>query len=166
MSVPQLRLATAADLVAINEIYNHYVLHSTCTYQDEPTTPGEREEWFASHGPDLPVTVAVKDGQIVGWASLSRFHRRSAYRNTIENSVYVRPELHGQGIGSMLLADSIERARKCGHHTILALIDMDQKASIQLHVKFGFKQVAHLREVGFKFGRWLDVVYLQLMLGN
>jgi phosphinothricin acetyltransferase len=164
MSVPQLRLATAADLPAINEIYNHYVLHSTCTYQDEPTTPAEREEWFQSHGKELPVTVAEDEHRIVGWASLSRFHRRSAYRNTIENSVYVRPELHGKGIGSMLLGDSIERARTLGHHTILALIDMDQKASIQLHVKFGFKQIAHLHEVGFKFGRWLDVVYLQLML--
>ncbi|HEY8751929.1 MAG TPA: GNAT family N-acetyltransferase [Tepidisphaeraceae bacterium] len=164
MSNPLIRLATAEDLPVINDIYNHYVLNSTCTYQEEPSTPHEREEWFAGHGAELPVTVAVQDNQTVGWASLSRFHRRSAYRNTIENSVYVRPELHGRGIGSILLADSIERARAARHRTILALIDMDQKASIQLHLKFGFKQAAHLREVGFKFGRWLDVVYLQLML--
>lgn len=164
MSGPDIRLATAADLPAINEIYNHYVLHSTCTYQEEPSTDAERAEWFAAHGAELPVTVAVEGGRVVGWASISRFHRRSAYRNTVENSVYVRHELHGRGIGSMLLADSIERARGAGHRTILALIDTDQKASIALHLKFGFQQAAHLREVGFKFGRWLDVVYLQLIL--
>jgi len=164
MSTLQLRLATSGDLPAINEIYNHYVLHSTCTYQDEPSAAEERVEWFAAHGADLPVTVATQEERVVGWASLSRFHKRSAYRNTVENSVYVRPELHGRGIGSMLLVDSIDRARACGHHTILALIDMDQAASIRLHLKLGFVEVAHLKEVGFKFGRWLDVVYLQLML--
>ena len=162
---PSIRLATASDLPIINDIYNHFVLNSTCTYQEEPSTAQEREQWFAAHGPSLPVTVAVDhDNQIIGWASLSRFHPRSAYRNTIENSVYVRPELHGRGTGSLLLADSIARARDAGHHTILALIDADQKSSIALHLKHGFTQSAHLKEVGYKFGRWLDVIYLQLML--
>jgi len=164
MPVPLIRPVTAADLPAINDIYNHYVLHSTCTYQEEPSTIPEREEWFAAHGPELPATVAVENDVVVGWASISRFHRRSAYRNTVENSVYVRHDLHGRGIGSILLGDSIDRARSVGHRTILALIDMDQKASIRLHVKFGFQQAAHLREVGFKFGRWLYFIYLQLML--
>jgi L-amino acid N-acyltransferase YncA len=164
MSAIQIRLATAPDLPAINEIYNHYVLHSTCTYQEEPSSAQEREKWFGAHGTNLPITVAVDGSEILGWASLSRFHVRSAYRNTIENSVYVRPELHRRGIGSILLGDSIERARDAGHHTILALIDADQKGSIALHLKHGFTQSAHLREVGFKFGRWLDVIYLQLML--
>jgi phosphinothricin acetyltransferase len=165
--MPHIRLATPADLPAINDIYNHFVLHSTCTYQEEPSTPEERQRWFAAHGPTLPVTVATDDtNQILGWASLSRFHLRSAYRNTIENSVYVRPELHNRGIGSLLLRDSVDRARAAGHHTILALIDADQKPSIALHLKHGFTHAAHLRQVGFKFGRWLDVVYLQLMLQN
>lgn len=164
---PSIRLATLSDLPAINSIYNHYVLNSTCTYQEEPSTSEERENWFAAHGPSLPVTVAFDEqNQILGWASLSRFHPRSAYRNTVENSVYVRPELHGRGIGSLLLADSIARARSAGHRTILALIDADQKPSIALHLKLGFTQSAHLKEVGFKFGRWLDVIYLQLMLNN
>ena len=165
MTPVQLRLATEPDLPAINAIYNHFVLHSTCTYQEEPSTDEERRQWFTAHGPALPITVAVDDNnQVVGWASLSRFHARSAYRNTIENSVYVRHDLHGRGIGSLLLLDSIDRARAAGHHTILALIDADQKQSIALHLKHGFTQSAHLREVGYKFGRWLDVVYLQLML--
>ena len=160
-----IRLATPDDLPSINAIYNHYVLHSTCTYQEEPSTAQERELWFANHGPTLPVTVALDDNkQVIGWASLSRFHPRSAYRNTVENSVYVRHDLHNRGTGSLLLRDSIERARTAGHRTILALIDADQKPSIALHLKYGFTHSAHLKEVGYKFGRWLDVVYLQLML--
>ena len=163
-SASNIRPATEADLPAINEIYNDYVLHSTCTYQEEPSTPDERRAWFAAHDRLHPVVVYEQDGKIVGWASLSRFHPRSAYRNTVENSVYVRPELHGHGIGSLLLAHTIGQARDLGHRTILALIDADQAASIAVHLKFGFQQVAHLRQVGFKFGRWLDVVYLQLLL--
>lgn len=161
---PAIRPATAADLPAINAIYNHYVLCSTCTYQTEPSTPAEREAWFEAHGPRHPVTVAEIDGEVVGWASLSRFHARAAYGHTVENSVYVRHDRHRRGIGGALLADAMERAAAVGHHTILALIDADQAASVTLHLRHGFVQVAHLREVGFKFGRWLDVVYLQRML--
>lgn len=163
---PAIRLATHADLPAINAIYNHFVLCSTCTYQSEPATAAEREAWFAAHGPEHPVTVAEIDGEVVAWASLSRFHARSAYARTVENSVYVRHDRHRRGLGSVLLADSIERARSLGHHTLLALIDAEQTASIELHRRHGFVQVARLREVGFKFGRWLDVVYLQRMLGG
>jgi len=158
-----IRPATPADLPAINEIYNHYVLHSTCTYQEEPSTAAEREVWLAAHSPAHPVTVAEEGGRVVGWASLSPFHPRSAYRRTVENSVYVRHDCQGHGIGSALLADSIDRAKALGHHTIIAGIDREQATSIALHRKFGFEQVAHLREVGFKFGRWLDVVYMQKM---
>lgn len=164
MPGPTIRLATTADLTAINEIYNHYVLHSTCTYQEEPTTAAEREVWFLSHGPQHPITVAELNGAIVGWSSLSPFHTRSAYRRTVENSVYVRHDHQRQGIGMALLADSVDRARALGHHTIIALIDREQAASINIHQRIGFEQVAHLKEVGFKLGRWLDVVYLQKLL--
>ena len=167
-----IRLATPADLPAINEIYNHYVLHSTCTYQEEPSTAAEREVWFLAHGPQHPVTVAEiavvsgggGGGGIVGWASLSPFHTRSAYRRTVENSVYVRHDRQRQGVGGALLADCVERARALGHHTIIAGIDREQAASINIHQRLGFGQVAHLKQVGFKLGRWLDVVYLQKML--
>ena len=164
MAEPTIRLAIHADLPAINEIYNHYVLHSTCTYEEEPSTASEREVWFAAHSSAHPITVAEQDGQIVGWASLSSFHPRSAYRRTVENSVYVRHDRQRRGIGSALLIDSIDRAKALGHHTIIAGIDLDQPASVALHRKLGFEQVAHLRQVGFKFGRWLDVVYLQKLL--
>ena len=160
------RLATPADLPAINAIYNHFVLCSTCTYQTEPSMAAEREAWFAAHGDQHPVTVAEIDGEVVAWASLSRFHPRSAYSRTVENSVYVRHDRHRRGLGSLLLGDSIERARSLGHHTMIAGIDAEQVASIELHVRHGFVQVARLREVGFKFGRWLDVVYLQRMMDS
>jgi len=164
MSDLQIRAATAADLPAINEIYNHFVLCSTCTYQDEPDTMEQRHAWFATHGQAHPVTVAVLDGEIVGWGSLSPFRERSAYARTVENSVYVRPSHFRRGIGRLLLADLIERARTLGHHTIIAGIDAEQEPSIALHEAMGFRNVADLREVGFKFGRWLHVRYLQLML--
>jgi len=164
MSDLQIRAATAADLPAINEIYNHFVLCSTCTYQDEPDTMEQRHAWFATHGQAHPVTVAVLDGEIVGWGSLSPFRERSAYARTVENSVYVRPSHFRRGIGRLLLADLIERARTLGHHTIIAGIDAEQEPSIALHEAMGFRNVADLREVGFQFGRWLHVRYLQLML--
>lgn len=166
VSRPIVRLATAADLPAINAIYNHFVLCSTCTYQTEPSTAAEREAWFTAHGPQHPITVAEVDGEVLAWASLSRFHARAAYSRTVENSVYVRHDCHRRGMGSLLLADSIGRARSLGHHTIIAGIDAEQTASIELHRRHGFIDVARLREVGFKLGRWLDVVYLQRMLGE
>jgi L-amino acid N-acyltransferase len=159
-----IRPATAADLAAINAIYNHYVLHSTATYQTEPATDQERADWFAEHGPEHPITVAMLENTVVGWGSLSRFHKRAAYRHTVENSVYVHHDHHRRGIGRAILADLIDRARAIGHHTIIAGIDAEQSASLGLHERAGFAQAAHLREVGFKFGRWLDVVYFQLML--
>lgn len=159
-----IRQATAADLAAVNAIYNHYVLHSTCTYQTEPETAEDRRAWFDRHEPQHPILVAEVDGEVLGWGSLSPFHARAAYCHTVENSIYVRHDLHQQGIGTALLKELIERATKIGHHTIIGIIDGQQTASIALHAKHGFVEVAHLRQVGFKFGQWLDVVYMQLML--
>lgn len=160
----QIRCATPEDLPAINDIYNHYVLNSTCTYQEEPETMHDRRAWFAAHGPAHPVTVALEAGEIVGWGSLSPYHKRAAYRHTVENSVYVAHTHHRRGIGRWLLADLIDRARAIRHHTIIALIDGEQAGSVALHAKMGFGHVARFRELGFKFNRWLDVVYMQLML--
>jgi phosphinothricin acetyltransferase len=160
------RPATPHDLAAINDIYNYYVLNSTCTYQEVPVTPDERRTWFEGHGLRHPVTVAMQDGLVVGWGCLSRFRDRSAYDRTCENAVYVRDGLHRRGIGAALLADLIARAAALGYHTIIAGIDAEQTASIAFHARFGFVTVAHFREVGYKFGRWLDVVFMQLMLSR
>jgi len=159
-----LRAATADDLDAINDIYNHYVLHSTCTYQETAEPMAGWRRWFVGHGAGHPVTVAEIGGKVVGWGSLSPYHARSAYRNTVENSVYVHHEFHRRGIGSMILKDLIERSRAIGHRAIIAGIDAEQMGSVRLHEKFGFEKVGHFRQVGFKFGRWLDVIYMELLL--
>ena len=159
-----LRMATADDLGDINDIYNYYVFHSTCTYQETAEPMEGRREWFNRHGERHPVTVAEIDGKVVGWGSISAYHERSAYRNTVENSVYVHHEFHRRGIGSRILKDSIERAREIGFRAIIASIDGDQWSSITLHEKFGFEHVGRFKQVGFKFGRWLDVIYMELML--
>jgi phosphinothricin acetyltransferase len=161
---PQIRLATTADLPAINAIYNHYVLQSTCTYQVEPSTPEERQQWFDAHGPRLPVTVAVEsggEGRIVGWASLSPFHPRSAYRFTVEDSVYVHADCQRQGIGRVLLSDLLQRSDALGYRSVIALISADQAGSVALHRMMGFIDAGLLKRVGFKFDRWLDVLYMQ-----
>ena len=164
--MPTLRPATPADLPAINAIYNHYVLHSTCTYQTVPSTEQERVHWFAGHGPKHPVIVAVDEasGAIVGWGSLSKFHQRAAYENSVEDSVYLDHEWRGRGLGSLILAELLRLAKDLGHHTVLGGIDADQAGSVALHTKFGFEKVSHLKEVGFKQGRWLDVIWMQKML--
>jgi phosphinothricin acetyltransferase len=159
-----IRLARGGDLAPINDIYNYFVLHSTCTYQEEPESLESRRTWFDRHGPKHPITVAELDGRVVGWGALSPFHVRSAYRFTVENSVYVDHQHHRSGIGDSVLADLIVRARALNHRTIVAGIDASQEASIAIHAKHGFAKMGHLVEVGRKFDRWLDVVYMQLMV--
>ena len=162
-SAYSVRLAEERDLVAINDIYNHYVLHSTCTYQEEPERIERRREWFGHHGAEHPVIVAEAKGQVVAWGSLSPFHARSAYRHTVEDSLYVDHRFQRQGIGSLLLADLIARAKSIGHRAIIGAIDGEQTGSVALHEKFGFVQVGRFKQVGFKHDRWLDVVYVELI---
>jgi phosphinothricin acetyltransferase len=164
VSAATLREAGARDAEPIGAIYNHYVVSSTCTFQTEPDTEAQRAAWLAEHGERYPVIVAEVGGEVVGWGCLSRYRSRAAYAPTVENSVYVREDQHGRGIGSALLGELIRRGTALGYHSILAGISADQGASVALHMKLGFEKVGHLREVGFKFGRRLDVVWLQRML--
>lgn len=165
MSEPSIRLAMADDLPAVRAIYNHYVATSTCTYQIEPDTDQERLAWFTDRGPAHPVLVAEEAGEVIAWAALSPWKSRCGYAASVEASVYVRPDRHRRGLGRALMRDLIARARALGHHTVLGGADSEQAASIALMKSLGFQQVAHFRETGRKFGRWLDVVYLQLLLG-
>lgn len=162
---PTICPATPADLPAINAIYNHYVATSDALYHDVPWPPEERRAWFDAHGDRHPVTVATDaGGVVVGWAGLSAFSGRTGYRFTVENSVYVHPAHLGRGIGRRLLADLLGRAAALGHHSVIALIDSNAAVSLKLHCRFGFVEVGRLSEAGFKFGRWLDVIYLQKKL--
>jgi phosphinothricin acetyltransferase len=159
-----LRDASASDLPAINDIFNHYVLTCTCAWSDEPTTLQERAEWFEAHGSVHPIIVAQRGGEVVGWGSLSPFHHRSGYRFTVEDSLYIRADSQGMGIGKMLLAELLARAKALDYHSVMALISADQAPSLALHAKFDFVERGTLHEAGFKFERWLDVVYMQKML--
>jgi len=159
-----LRPATPDDLPVINDIYNHYVLTSTCTYQMTPATPEERRQWFAERGPRHPVVVAEENGEVLAWGSLSPFHKREAYAGTVENSVYVSPRHQRRGLGSALMEELLRRARAAGLRSVVAVISADQEGSIALHEKLGFRRCGLLRQAGEKFGRTLDVIYLQLLL--
>lgn len=160
------RPATAGDLPAILAIYNDAVLTTTATYDLEPRTIEHRTAWFEEHQrANLPVFVAgTAAGEVIGWSALNRYHERFGYRFTVENSIYIAAPHRGRGIGRRLLAPLIEAAQARGLHVILAGIDAQNVASLRLHAAFGFQQVAHFREVGHKFGRWLDVIYLQRLL--
>jgi L-amino acid N-acyltransferase len=160
----QIRLAAPGDFPAIDAIYTHYVLNTTVTYHLEPLSAEERRAWQAEHGPLYPMTVAEEAGEVLGWASLSPFRPRPAYRRTVENSVYVRHDLRGRGIGSRLLEDLLRRAVEAGHHSVIAVIDSAQDASVRIHARHGFAEVGRLKEVGFKFDKWLDIILMQLML--
>jgi phosphinothricin acetyltransferase len=165
MNAPAIRLATESDLSAINDIYNYYVLRSTCTYQLEPETLAARTAWFHNHPPDkYPVTVAEVDGLVVGWGSLSKFRDRAGYNPSVEASVYIHHDFHRRGLGRLILTDLISRARTAGFHTLIGGASADQAASIALQERLGFFRVARFKEVGYKFGQRLDVVFMQLML--
>ena len=160
-----IRPATNTDVPAILDIYNEAVLNTTASYDYEPSTLEVRAAWFAAHAKaHLPVFVAEEAGRVVGWSSLSEFRSRIGYRYTVEDSVYVAPDSRGCGIGKQLLAPLIDAGRAQGFRAVLAVIDAENDASIRLHTRFGFEQVGLLKQVGYKFDRWLDTVYLELLL--
>jgi phosphinothricin acetyltransferase len=162
----RIRPARREDCTAILEIYNDAVLTTTATYDYEPRSLEHRQSWFEDHKRNgFPIFVAVNDpGNIVGWSALNRYHDRKGYRYTSENSIYIAPAFRGQGIGKLLLAPLIESARKLGLRVIIAAIDGENQASLRLHEGFGFEHVGRFKKVGYKFERWLDVVYMELLL--
>lgn len=160
----RLRLATTADAAAIRRIYNREVLETTHTFDLEPRTLDEQRAWIAEREGALGVVVAEMDEAVVGFASLSPYRPRAAYRTTVENSVYVDESARGTGVGRALLEELIRVATQRGFHTIIAHIVGGHEASIGLHHACGFSIIGTEREVGRKFGRWLDVVVMQRML--
>jgi len=159
-----IRPAVLEDCVAINEIYNHYVLHDTCTYQTEPDSLAERLAWFEGHAGRHAVFVAEERGDVLAWGALSAFHPRIGYRFSVEDSIYVRHDRLHRGLGKALLGELLAAARTAGYHTVIALISADKPNSIALHERFGFTHAGTLQHAGYKFDTWLDVAYLQLML--
>jgi phosphinothricin acetyltransferase len=159
----QLRPATIEDLPGILAIYNESVLNGTATFDTEPRSPEKQAEWFARHKANHPVLVAEELGEILGWASLSPWSDRCAYNTTVEVSVYLAPEQRGKGLGFRLLHAVTEAGKAAGNHTILSRITSDNAASLRIHEKCGYRTVGTMKEVGFKFGRFLDVVMMQIV---
>lgn len=160
----EIRRAEASDAASITEIYNEAILTTTATFDLEPRSVDERKAWLASHDERHPVLVALVEGRVVGWASLSEWSPRAAYVDTAESSVYVTADYRGQGIGRRLKEVVIEEARRLGFHTVIARMAEGSDASRHLNESMGFEYVGTLREVGRKFGRLLDVHILQKML--
>lgn len=160
----KIRPATAADAEATAAIYNREVLESTVTFDLVTRTIDQQREWLDARSGALEVIVAEIDGAVAGFASLSPFRDRPAYRPTVENSVYVHADHRGRGVGKALMEAIVDIAAARGFHSVIARIVGDHDASIALHRSVGFELVGVEREVGRKFGRWLDVAVMQKML--
>jgi L-amino acid N-acyltransferase YncA len=168
MSSLEIRPATAADLTAITEIYQHAVLYGTATFELIPPDLAEmtrRFEVLMDGG--FPYFVATLDGRVIGYAYAGAYRPWPAYRFTVENSVYLQPAIHRRGVGLQLLQRLIEECEARGYRQMIAVIgDSANAGSIGVHTRCGFKMIGTHPDVGFKFGRWLDTVMMQLALGE
>jgi L-amino acid N-acyltransferase YncA len=164
----QVRPATPDDIEAIQAIYAHHVLKGLASFEEEPPSAAElRRRYEAVAAQRLPYLVAEFGGIVAGYAYCSLYRSRSAYRYSLEDSVYVRPDAQGRGIGKTLLGELIRRAEALGYRQMIAVIgDSANVASIGLHESAGFVRAGTLRSVGFKFGRWVDSVIMQRPLGS
>lgn len=161
----QIRTATEADLQAILDIYNDAVLNTTAVYDYEPHTLEMRRQWFRiKEAQGYPVFAAEENGRVVGFSSIGPWRAWAAYKYSVENSIYVAAGQRGKGIGKKLLEPLIKAAEELDLHTIIAGIDSTNEVSIKLHEGFGFKEVGHFVQAGYKFGRWLDLTFMQLVL--
>ena len=162
------RPATVADIPAITAIYRHHVLHGLATFELDPPDAAEMTRRFAEISKlGLPYLAAEIDGRIAGYAYAAVYRARPAYRYTVEDSVYVDNDHAAQGIGSALMPPLIAGCAKAGRRQVIAVIgDSANLGSIRLHEKFGFQRVGMLPAVGFKFGRWVDSVLMQLAVGD
>lgn len=169
-----IRPATEADLPGILTIYNDAILHTTAVYDYEPHTLEMRQTWFTTRQAEgYPILVAAREPacsgetshpEVLGYAALGPFRAWAAYRYTAESSVYVAAHARGRGLGQRLLAPLIEAAKTRNLHALIAGIDADNAASLRLHQRFGYAEVGHLRQVGYKFDRWLDLKFLERLL--
>lgn len=159
----EIRPATKRDLSTITEIYNDAVLNTTATFHIKPKSNSEQEEWFERHTGKYTVIVAILDDVVVGWASLSPWSDRCAYSNTADVTVYIKDGFRGRGIGRRLVGQLLEKGNENGFHTAIAKICSENQASFNLFKKLGFKHIGTMKEVGYKFGRQLDVRFMQIM---
>ena len=161
------REAHEADLPAILAIYNHAIINTTAVFAYRPHTLAMRREWLREkQAAGLPVLVAVLDDDVVGFATYGPFRQWPAYKYTIEHSVHVAERAWRRGVGRALMTALLADARRRDYHAVIGGVGAENVASLRLHESLGFVEVAHFREVGYKFGRWLDLKFLQLLLAT
>lgn len=163
-AVLKIRRAELSDVDSITEIYNEAILTTTATFDVEPKSREDRLEWLNSHDDRHPVLVAELEGRVIGWASLTVWNPRAAYDDTAETSIYVKAEHRGKGVGRQLKQAVIDEAQRLGFHTLIAGVAEGSDVSLHLNQSFGFEVVGTFKQVGKKFGKLLDVTYLQKFL--
>jgi L-amino acid N-acyltransferase len=161
----KIRQATNEDMPFVLEIVNYEIINTTAIWDyDVRTLPQQEAIFHEKKEKDFPFLVAEKDGKVVGFGTYGTFRFKIGYRFTVEHSVYIHKDFHGNGIGSLLITELIELAKKQKLHTMIGVIDSENLGSIAFHEKLGFKKVGHIKETGFKFDRWLDSIFMQILL--
>ncbi|MGA2571447.1 MAG: N-acetyltransferase family protein [Terracidiphilus sp.] len=159
-----LRNVTPDDAPSITEIYNHYILNSPATFEEVPVPPDDMQQRILEKTKTYPWFVCEEDGKLLGYAYGRRWRERAAYRHSVEASVYLHPSAVGNGRGSALFEALLPELRARQFHCVIGGVSLPNEASVALLEKFGFRQVAHFKETGYKFGNWIDVGYWQLLL--
>jgi L-amino acid N-acyltransferase YncA len=158
-----IRAAAGADAGQICEIYNHYVLQTHITFEEQPLHAADMAQRMMSSQPKLPWLVWVEGQEILGFSYANRWKERSAYRHCAESTIYLRSDVTRHGIGSRLYGALLSELRAQKLHAVIGIIALPNPASVALHEKLGFAQAGHFREVGWKFDRWIDVGYWQAL---
>jgi phosphinothricin acetyltransferase len=159
-----LRKAAIKDAEALASIYNYYILETAITFEEDAITGAEMEKRISEISAEFPFFVWEEDGEILGYAYSHQFKERCAYRYTLEDSIYLKRGCEGRGIGTALLREIISDAKNRGTHVMMSVITVPNERSVALHEKCGFVKKGQFEEVGYKFGRWLDVGYWELKL--
>lgn len=161
----KIREASINDMNAVLEIVNYEILNTTAIWDYDIRTLAQQEAIFLEkQEKGFPFLVAEKDGKIVGFGTYGTFRFKVGYRFTVEHSVYIHKDFHGNGIGSTLIKELIELAKNQKLHTMIGVIDSENLGSIAFHEKLGFQKVGHIKETGYKFDRWLDSIFMQILL--
>jgi len=159
-----IRPVVPKDALAICGIYNHYIKDTVISFEEQPVSSGDMEGRIREITAKYPWLVLEEAGDILGYAYANKYRDRSAYRMTAEISIYLKSGEEGKGFGTLLMERLIDKSQSCGIHALLAAITLPNERSVAIHEKFGFEKIAHFREVGFKFGQWIDVGYWEKIL--
>ena len=161
-----IRPVVSADAAAIADIYNHYVRHTTVTFEETDVTEDAMAARIATASTAHPWLVGKQDGEMVGYAYARKYHERAAYRHTVETAIYLREDRRGAGLGGPLYAALLDLLKAGEVHALIGSIALPNDASVRLHEKFGFRRAADYPQIGFKFGQWIDVACFHRFLGT